>query len=216
MNQNSLARITRSRGIAFAIVASLVVLGTGHGGGAFAQTAARGTLSEFMGAIYAAPPGWQEQTQTSFRTLVAPAARPGQLLIVMIRTAQPATKDAEAELNALADNAEAKTRRLSRGAVESAQRGNAAFGIVGVFGREEIEIKRGAGIAEQDGSRFAKEEVIRSVLRKGLRQFASLGKFELGFPLRRVHSLDRKADVAHTIPDTRSWWQKSGWCDHDC
>ena len=146
---------------------TIAVIGAGAWGTALAQTAARGTLSEFMGAIYAAPPGWQEQTQTSFRTLVAPAARPGQLLIVMIRTAQPATKDAEAELNALADNAEAKTRRLSRG---DAMRQLDQQKVDEQYRRDHILVNLDGRVPLDESSACYKsaEEVIAAVVGAGL------------------------------------------------
>jgi hypothetical protein len=75
-------------------------------------------VSEFRGVTYVKPAGWAEQNEPEVRLLVAPQSRQGELVVLMIFAAHPATNDPAAELKAFADQAEQKGRRLSRGGLE--------------------------------------------------------------------------------------------------
>lgn len=74
-------------------------------------------------AAYHKPEGWSETVQGDARMLVAPVARDGQLLAVLI-SSWPADGSATKQIQSLADAAEASAKRLSRGAVQTDQRGS--------------------------------------------------------------------------------------------
>lgn len=74
------------------------------------------------GAVHRTPDGWKETVQGDGRMLVAPVAHAGDLLVVLIGPARDAEGPATAQLQSLADAAETSARRLSRGAVQTADR----------------------------------------------------------------------------------------------
>jgi len=98
-----------------AAAAGLVALLAGRPGPAWAQPALQGTL-------YSMPAGWKEVVQGPARMLVAPVAHANDLLVVLVSPARPAEGAADAQLQSLADAAESKARRLSRGPVQAARR----------------------------------------------------------------------------------------------
>jgi hypothetical protein len=71
--------------------------------------------ARFHGQSYELPPRWQVQDQGELRALVAPRARDGQLLVVMLTAPRPAAGDPAAQLEAFGREVEGKARRLQAG-----------------------------------------------------------------------------------------------------
>lgn len=87
-----------------------------------------GDAARFQGIGYQLPPHWQAQDQGELRALVAPHAREGQLLVVMLTPPRPAVGDPAAQLEAFGREAEGKARRLRTGKAEVQRVG--AFTVV--------------------------------------------------------------------------------------
>src|SRR5581483_11424827 len=78
----------------------------------------------FQGVTYENPGGWEEKQQADTRVLVAPNARAGELLVVILSASSKVIKGPAADLEALARAAELHVAKATHGPADSQQAGD--------------------------------------------------------------------------------------------